>query len=93
MLVLLRILIYRRIIVALELKIREGQWIGASDEDDEGMWKWVNGSNATEEQLLWRTGEPNNSFDNEDCATLTDDGTSFDFACARTLPGLCEKAI
>ena len=49
-------------------------WIGASDADEEGNWKWING-----EAFLysnWAAGEPNNATGDQDYASIyTDDGT------------------
>ena len=60
-------------------------WIGASDEDVEGAWKWVtgpeaglvfwngeaNGNPVGNAFSFWNTGEPNN-FGDEDYAHITD---------------------
>ena len=40
-----------------------GLWLGATDEETEGVWKWVDGTTMTYNN--WNNGEPNNSGGNE----------------------------
>ena len=84
----------RSIIHALSLPTRV--WVGGSDEETEGTWKWVNGDIATDEQLVWRFGQPNNSND-EDCLEMRPDssymGRSNDGKCHLAHIGLCEKSV
>ena len=61
-------------------------WIGGSDQDAEGIWKWMtgpesgtvfwsggpNGSAPAGIYSNWNPGEPNNSGNNEDYAHITD---------------------
>jgi len=74
----------------------EGIWFGATDLENEGEWKWINGSTATEEDLDWRAGEPNNNNDNQHCIsfyTQIDPGQADDFPCNTAHYGLCEKPV
>lgn len=73
-----------------ELQIRNA-WLGASDQDTEGEWKFLEGaekdvvfwSNNPESGVsgfaFWFKGEPNNA-DEEDCATFFPDGWN-DVSC------------
>ncbi|KAI4904367.1 hypothetical protein NFI96_028918 [Prochilodus magdalenae] len=73
-------------------------WIGLTDIETEGVWKWVDGSELT--TRFWWTGEPSNHGGNEDCAIS---GIRFaesehvatwaDFPCDHPLPGICRRVL
>ncbi|XP_028250270.1 CD209 antigen-like protein A [Parambassis ranga] len=70
-------------------------WIGLTDRDEEGKWKWVDGTPLT---VAYWQGQPNNGGGNpewgeEDCAHIrTDVYTSWnDLSCTARLKWVCER--
>ncbi|MCI6189283.1 MAG: GBS Bsp-like repeat-containing protein, partial [Clostridium sp.] len=53
-------------------------YIGATDEEEEGNWKWVTGENFDYTQ--WAVGEPNNDGNGEDYLGLFQNGLWNDFS-------------
>ncbi|KAM9449573.1 C-type lectin domain family 4 member E-like [Clarias gariepinus] len=70
-------------------------WIGLSDIDKEGEWKWVD--DTTPSTRFWGRGEPNSYAGDEDCATtgyMTDPIWNWaDYPCNSEFMWICEKAI
>ncbi|XP_034003338.1 CD209 antigen-like protein C [Trematomus bernacchii] len=65
-------------------------WIGLSDREEEGTWKWVDGSPLT--LTFWSRGEPNNDHRGEDCAHIKPDTKRWnDASCENDLHWICEK--
>ncbi|CAJ1073608.1 uncharacterized protein LOC117806483 [Xyrichtys novacula] len=68
-----------------------GFWIGLTDMDNEGDWRWLNGARLTDS--YWNTGEPND-MGQEDCAaTYPRDNPFFawnDAPCGHDLKWICE---
>ncbi|XP_054638059.1 low affinity immunoglobulin epsilon Fc receptor-like [Dunckerocampus dactyliophorus] len=66
------------------------RWIGLSDLDREGEWKWVNGDNLNFKGF-WQKGQPSNTDRDEDCAEVSRAGNGWnDMPCRTKLSWVCE---
>ncbi|XP_051741267.1 CD209 antigen-like protein C [Ctenopharyngodon idella] len=66
-------------------------WIGLTDSDVEGTWKWVDGTKVTSGFRFWRYGEPY-GYTNENCALTHSLGWA-DYPCNDHHKWICEKTI
>uniref|UniRef100_A0A8C7YLL6 C-type lectin domain-containing protein n=1 Tax=Oryzias sinensis TaxID=183150 RepID=A0A8C7YLL6_9TELE len=65
-------------------------WIGLTDRDLEGTWKWVDGSSLTLQ--FWGSDQPDNHKGGEDCGhMLAYNGLWNDVTCSFTMQWICEK--
>ena len=73
-------------------KLEERTWIGLNDINTEGEWYWIDGVGFAVNSSLWRSGEPNNFNNNEDCAFLKSkyNNKIYDQSCNDHLYGLCD---
>ncbi|XP_040469407.1 hepatic lectin-like isoform X2 [Falco naumanni] len=68
-------------------------WIGLTDENSEGEWEWIDGTDYKTTFTFWKEGEPNNSGNNEDCAHLWVSGKWNDVYCTYECYYVCEKPL
>nr|XP_046181210.1 C-type lectin domain family 4 member M-like isoform X2 [Oncorhynchus gorbuscha] len=72
-------------------------WIGLTDSDNEGTWKWVDGTPLT--TGYWYYPQPDNAgpTQNEDCVEIRNDQLPLkawnDLSCDSQLNRICEKAF
>ncbi|XP_052500224.1 C-type lectin domain family 17, member A [Budorcas taxicolor] len=64
-------------------------WLGLNDRDVEGDWRWLDGSPVT--LSFWDPQEPNNLYNNENCASMNKGGTWNDLSCDKTTYWICER--
>ncbi|XP_067460391.1 CD209 antigen-like protein C isoform X2 [Thunnus thynnus] len=79
-------------------EVETWSWIGLTDRDKEGTWKWIDGTPLT--FSYWETNEPNNGggdpkWGEEDCVHMrtgkkTEDNWN-DRSCDASLRWICEK--
>ncbi|XP_029981356.1 CD209 antigen-like protein E [Sphaeramia orbicularis] len=65
-------------------------WIGLSDSEQEGVWKWVDGSALT--LRLWYPNQPNDYNGGQDCGISNYDNWN-DLSCNEERHYVCEKPL
>uniref|UniRef100_A0A8C5PHP6 C-type lectin domain-containing protein n=1 Tax=Leptobrachium leishanense TaxID=445787 RepID=A0A8C5PHP6_9ANUR len=69
-------------------------WIGLNDEEEEGTWTWVDGTDYKTSFKFWKKGEPNDYMTKEDCAHLWIDGEWNDVHCTfDRCYAICERKL
>ncbi|XP_029019702.2 C-type lectin domain family 4 member M-like [Betta splendens] len=76
-------------------KFGKVMWIGLTDRETEGVWKWVDGTRLT--TSFWGPNEPNSFFGiNEDCAVTgyhSGEDSWNDDTCEKEKLWICEKRM
>ena len=91
--IVLHLLLCSRRIIDAVLQ-SSGVWIGLNDKNNEGVFVWIDGINATANNIEWKTNEPNNSGQGEDCAVMNwSNRKTNDLSCEKNKYGLCEQKI
>nr|XP_046265273.1 CD209 antigen-like isoform X2 [Scatophagus argus] len=74
-------------------KFKTYMWIGLTDLENEGTWKWVDGTRMTNN--YWSSGEPNGKRQ-ENCGNIksfNDENSWNDEDCSLSLSWVCEKKL
>ena len=75
--------------------VQDLAWTGGSDEDEEGVWRWVEDDSLVEEDFSnWLPGEPSDSEGQNCMAMRSSDGKWYDTSCNSATPAaVCSKRV
>ena len=72
-----------------------GLWVGLDDLETDMKWKWTDGQDAKDEDIVWSPSEPNGDK-RENCGEMWGEARKFtmnDNPCCDKRYALCEKKI
>ena len=74
----------------MSLKFTERFWVGAADILNEREWIWMTSSKPLT-YTDWRSGNPDNSYSNENCMEINYEGHWNDAECKNFKQYICEQ--
>ena len=78
--------------VLFNFAAKGGAWIGGQDFLDEGKFTWLQDGTVIDDLFgNWKTGQPNNIYDNQHCIWMRLDGSWDDVTCKRIENYICQK--
>ena len=69
--------------------LRNSIWLGGSDREIEGEWRWESNAELIDMNKFWESGEPNDQNSSEDCLVLGNHEFN-DQDCSKTRVSVCE---
>ncbi|KAK7084208.1 hypothetical protein SK128_019198, partial [Halocaridina rubra] len=74
--------------------IKHNYWLGASDQEEEGLWKFVNNQPVPMGTPFWGPGEPNGGEANN-CAILNQSNNHYwyDVDCGNSYNAICLRNL
>jgi len=81
-------------LVASNVLAQDSLWIGVNDFAEKYKFRWIDGTIAKSEDLMWNSGQPNDLSNLPHCVRLYR-GTfgSDDANCDVVLKALCERSV
>ncbi|XP_041426106.1 asialoglycoprotein receptor 1-like [Xenopus laevis] len=76
----------------VKLMVKDVSWLGLSDRDREGDWRWADGTPYNSAPKFWQGKQPDN-IGNEDCVTLSPRSDWNDDKCRKLYNSVCERKV
>ena len=81
-----------RSLIVGHLGLSGAAWIGMTDIEQEGRWRWLDGTKVSDSEACWFGSEPDNERNNEDCGSIDCfyNCRARDYPCEYAYVALCE---